>query len=268
MTRSTMGEVALEYASGGGLVLPLHTPDPAQPGGCSCRRRDCGDHAGKHPRVMRGMDDATSDVETVTRWWAMWPTANIGIRPHPGQVVVDVDPRHGGAAQLVAMQRRYGRLPSTRTAATGGRGWHLWFRFDGEVIKQLAPGIDLKDHNGYAVAPPSLHLSGDRYVWTNRGDIAPVPDYLAGLIARTPIPVREPTAEVTERRLHGLVRHVATAPSGTRNGRLYWAAARLHEAGADVAPVIEAAVSAGLSLREAQRTAASAASAPGQGGVA
>lgn len=259
---------ALEYARGGALIFPLHTPDLALPGNCSCRGRDCGQHAGKHPRTMAGHLEATSDEEAVSRWWSMWPAANIGIRPHSGQVVVDIDPRNGGAVQLVAMQRRYGRLPSTRTAATGGGGWHLWFRYEGEVVKQLAPGVDVKDHNGYLVAPPSLHLSGDRYAWTNRGDIARVPDYLAGLIARAPIPVREATAEVTERRLHGLVQHVATAPPGTRNGRLYWAAARLHEAGADVTPVIEAAVSAGLSLREAQRTAASAASAPRQGGVA
>lgn len=266
MAIPNMAEIAADYAAGGALVFPLHTPDPDHQAGCSCRSRDCGDGAGKHPRVMGGHTVATSDPVTVAGWWAMWPTANIGLRPHLGQVVLDIDPRSGGALQAVAMQRRHGQLPPTRTAATGGGGWHLWYLHEGDVVSKIAPGLDIKDHSGFVVAPPSLHASTARYTWTDTGPIRPAPDWLAGLINRRPVSTSPVTGAVTEGRLHGLVHYVATAPPGTRNSRTYWAAARLHEVGADVAPIIAAALKAGLSEREATRTAASAASAPRAGG--
>src|SRR4051794_7497793 len=98
MTATNMAEIALDYASAGAEVLPLHTPPG--PTGCPCRRRGC-DKPGKHPRTLHGLADATSDLEEVKRWWKMWPDANIGIRPHLGHVILDVDPRNGGAEQLV-----------------------------------------------------------------------------------------------------------------------------------------------------------------------
>jgi hypothetical protein len=261
----TLLEMAVDYAEAGAEVIPLHTP--TGPTGCSCRRRGC-PHVGKHPRTLRGLADATRDVDTVRNWWRMWPEANIGIRPHPGHVVLDVDPRNGGAVQLVAMQDRFGRLPATRTAATGGGGWHLWFGFDGDVMKELAPGLDLKDHGGYVVAPPSRHASGGLYEWTNPGEIVDAPAFLAGLIARPRVAVRQATGEPSPARVAGLVRVVAEARPGTRNGRLYWACVRMHAAGGDVAPLIEAAVAVGLDRVEAERTARSAERAPLPRGVA
>ncbi|HVL82696.1 MAG TPA: bifunctional DNA primase/polymerase, partial [Pseudonocardia sp.] len=122
-----MLEIALGYAAGGAAVLPLHAPVG---GACSCMTRGCA-HPGKHPRVLGGKDAATTDPEIIERWWRMWPAANLGIRPAPGLVVLDVDPRHGGDAQLSSMQRRYGRLPATRTARTGSGGEHRWFAHAG-----------------------------------------------------------------------------------------------------------------------------------------
>jgi hypothetical protein len=254
-----MAQMAVDYAEAGAEVIPLHTP--GGPTGCSCRRRDC-DNLGKHPRTMHGLTDATSDVDQVKTWWRMWPEANVGIRPHLGHVVLDVDPRSGGAVQLVAMQEHYGQLPATRTAATGGGGWHLWFGFDGDVVKELAPGLDLKDHDGYLVAPPSRHASGRLYEWTNPGTIVDAPPFLARLIARPPVRVRQATGELAPARAAGLLRVVIEAPSGKRNDRLYWACARAHEAGGDVTPLIEAAVANGLDRNEAEKTARSAENAP------
>lgn len=254
----SMLDIAVDYARGGAEVLPLHTPVA---GGCSCRGRDCR-HPGKHPRVMRGLHDASSDVDTVTRWWLAWPEANIGVRPRPGQVVVDVDPRNGGAVQLVAMQERFVQLPATRTAQTGGLGWHLWFGYDGEAVKELAPGIDIKTHDGYVVVPPSLHATGNAYIWTNPGPIVDAPDYLRSLLARPPIIIRPACGHITEARMSGLVRFVAEAPEGRLNINLYWAACRCHEYGVDPAPVVDAAVAAGHPRRAAERTAESATKAP------
>ena len=259
MTSEVMAQMAIDYATAGAEVIPLHTP--GGPAGCSCRRRGC-DSLGKHPRTMNGLTSATSDVDQVRAWWRMWPDANIGIRPHVGHVVLDVDPRNGGAVQLVAMQEQYGQLPATRTAATGGGGWHLWFELTGDAVKELAPGLDIKDHDGYVVAPPSRHASGRLYEWANPGEIVEAPAYLARLITRAPIRLCTPTGALTPARAAGLLRVVVEAPTGKRNDRLYWACARAHEAGGDVAPLIEAAVANGLDRDEAEKTAQSAENAP------
>ena len=125
---------------------------------------------------------------------------------------------------------------------------------------QLADGIDVKSATGYVVAPPSLHISGRRYEWLATGPITPAPGYLVPLLTR---PVRVATGggrgRMTKRRMAGLVRLVASAPVGQRNRRLYWACCRVHEAGGDVGPLIEAAVSIGYARRAAEATAASAA---------
>jgi hypothetical protein len=196
----------------------------------------------------------------------MWPTANIGIRPHPGHVVLDVDPRNGGDVQLRAMQDRYGPLPTSRSAATGGGGWHWWCTCPGDVRGELAPGVDVKSHGGYVVAPPSLHSSGRRYEWIDAGPVVDAPDYLRGLLARPQAQRRRATGRVTDRQMAGLLRVVAEAPYRQRNNRLYWACARAHEVGADVAPLIAAAVANGLPADEADKTARSAENAPPLGG--
>ena len=180
------GFAAADYAAAGALVLPLHTPTPD--GGCSCRSPRCA-HPGKHPRTLHGLEDATADPEQVGVWWGMWPEANIGIRPHPGHIVLDVDPRHGGDVQLATMQDRYGRLPSPAPPQPVAE-IHLWFAFDGDPVGQLADGIDVKSATGYVVAPPSLHISGRRYEWLATGPITPAPGYLVPLLTR---PVRVAT---------------------------------------------------------------------------
>jgi len=75
---------ALAYARVGLDVLPL-TPGGKTPLGAL---------------VAHGKDDAAHDAEQVRDWWVQCPTANIGVRPAEGVVVVDVDPRAGGATAL------------------------------------------------------------------------------------------------------------------------------------------------------------------------
>lgn len=257
---STIGTCALAYGTGGALVLPLHTPTGT---GCSCHRRECG-HIGKHPRTMNGKNDATDDADTITRWWAMWPNANIGIRPHPGQVVLDVDPRNGGAAQYSAMLNHFGPLPATRTARTGSGGLHLWFTLHGDVRGQLAPGIDVKTHSGYLVAAPSVHASGRRYEWIDASDIAAAPAWLLTLLTPPAPAPRRAAGNATPVKLAALVRLVEQAPDGELNNRLYWASCRAHECGADTAPLVAAAIAKGHPERGAIATARSAGNAPGR----
>ena len=112
---------------------------------CTCGSLQCR-NAAKHPLAKlapRGLRDASTDETRVRQWWLAAPSANIGLVT--GSVVVlDIDPQHGGAAALTALEERFGELPLTCRAFTGGGGEHIYFR---------AP-----DLVGYATAPASLGL--------------------------------------------------------------------------------------------------------------
>lgn len=158
-------DAALDYASRGLRVLPLHTADDH--GRCSCGRPRCASVA-KHPRSLHGVKDATADAGEVLRWWGMWPSANVGIATGEGLAVLDVDPRNGGHETLAAFidNVAFGDAPETAEAVTGGDGRHLYLRAPRDLgCAVLGDGLDLKANGGYIVAPPSLHASGRQYVW-------------------------------------------------------------------------------------------------------
>ncbi len=240
-------EHAAGYAAAGLPVLPL------EPGG-------------KRPLSLHGKDDATSDPEQVHAWWERSPTANIGVRPPLGLVVLDVDPRHGGASALVQLARRHGALPSTWTASTGGGGLHIWLRAVGPFRGQLCTGVDIKCHTGYLVMPPSMHPNGTAYAWRNTLPTADAPSWLLPLL-RKPVPSHPPRITVCPsppgaRADDGLVRVVATAGEGGRNHALHWAACRAVERGAPAGlldRLRDAARATGLPDNEIERTIASAA---------
>jgi len=215
MSTVDLGSHAIAYARAGLEVLPL------VPGGKL-----------PHRLAQHAKDSASSDVEQVRDWWAQAPTANIGLRPGSGIVVVDVDPRDGGASNLAALVRKHGHLSPTWTAWTGGGGLHAWYRAPGPYRGRLAHGVDLKSRSGYVVAPPSLHASGRRYAWANELPIALAPRWLAELAvqpARTlPSPVQ--TGMSSGAANDGLVRLVAEA-GPHRHDRLYWAVRRAVEGG-------------------------------------
>jgi len=207
--------------------------------------------------VPHGKDDATHDVEQVRDWWVQCPTANIGVRPPVGVVVVDVDPRNGGASALVTLTRQHGGLNPTWTARTGGGGLHAWYTAAGPLRARLCDGVDLKHHAGYVVAPPSLHSSGKRYCWGNSRPIAAAPTWLLTMMAAPPprsLP-RVSGSFFSGANDDGLIRLVA-APGGDRHNRLYWATLRAVEQGRLTLALRGRLVTAAASLGEdeAQRT--------------
>jgi Bifunctional DNA primase/polymerase, N-terminal len=254
-------ELVPEYIAAGLPVFPCRGKLPAirtaHPEGDPARGRcrgECG-------RLGHGLYDATTDPGQVAEWLAEFPRANWAVRPPVGLVVLDVDPRHGGARQLAELTQRHGRLPATLTARTGGGGLHVWLGYRGPLRGQLCPGVDLKGPGGYVIVPPSVHPETSRpYVWLDPdATTAPAPAWLRTMLA----PPRAPraatrTAVPGDRKLAGLVRTVTEAQPGSRNQRLFWAACRAVEAGLDVAPLIAEAIGAGLPAAEAERTAASA----------
>ena len=181
-------------------VLPLWPILPSWHGDgfiCGCGKGSC-NSPGKHPLgplVPNGVKDASQDPRIVENWWRSRPDANIGIATGSGIAVLDIDPRHGGNVTIAELQKRHGRLPQTVMVRTGGGGWHLYFTGDaGNSVGALGQGLDIRGNGGFVVAPPSLHVSGNRYEW--RGDrdaeIAPLPEWIVSAV-RTKRPKSERT---------------------------------------------------------------------------
>ncbi len=230
--------VAQNYASVGLPVIPL------APGG-------------KRPATPHGKDDATTDAGQIRQWWTQWTTANIGVRPPCGLVVLDVDLRYDGRSNLRALVRPHGSLPATWTATTGGGGQHLWFRAVGPFRGELCRGVDIKANTGYLVVPPSVHPNGQPYAWANLLPVVAAPKWLLRMLyqpVKLSSHLKFPANSITDR---GLVQSVATAPSGNRNRVLYWAACRSAERGASpelLDQIAKAASTAGLAGEEIDRT--------------
>ena len=208
-----MKTAALRYAELGWPVFPIHTPtgDTTKP--CSCRRVTCPrlgkhpchkntctdrgrhpchqsvcDSAGKHPRTKNGVHDASTDEAKIRRWWDIWPEANIGVATGKGAgfFALDVDPRRGGAESLASLEAKYGKLPWTRIADTGGGGVHFLFKCPDFPVRnsagELGPGLDVKGESGAIVVAPSLHAGGKRYRWRKGAPIADAPEWLLRLL--------------------------------------------------------------------------------------
>lgn len=161
----TPAHCALAYFFEDWPVFPVHS---VVDGRCTCGRDDC-TSPGKHPRTRNGLVDATNDPGQIQQWWRQWPDANVGIRTGTpgGIVVVDVDGTDGETS-LRMFETQFGTLPTTRVSHTG-KGRHLLFRTpDAKVVNRagmLGPGLDIRGHGGYIVAPPSVHVTGARYTW-------------------------------------------------------------------------------------------------------
>jgi len=188
---------ALDYARRGWAVLPNHTPNPVrrgQPGECTCMpaARCRKGWPGKHPRFLQddlahGFNSASTDLSRITRWFTMWPLANIGIQPRrSGLGVLDIDRRHGGDVSLDHLVAIHGALPPTPSVHRLSVGLvHAYFHLPTDVTLYdiaLAPGVELLI-NKQVIAPPSLHIDGTRYAWLHHPDEVPLAALPAWIIA-------------------------------------------------------------------------------------
>jgi hypothetical protein len=145
----------------------------------------------KEPLTEHGYLDATRDEKQIVRWWTKWPNANIGVPTGLLFWVLDVDPRHGGDESLRMLIYKHGPLPDTIQQQTGGGGRHyLFLQPDQREIgchTAILPGLDVKGFGGYIVVPPSIHPSGNPYVWDGADrlenqPILPAPAWLLDLL--------------------------------------------------------------------------------------
>ena len=176
--------LALSYAERGWPVFPLHSPLPNNQ--CSCKNNDC-KSIGKHPRTLRGLKDATTNIETITQWWKQWPEANIGIATgSPSKLVVlDVDHKHSGELSWQVWLLSNPIPPTVKVYS--GAGYHLYFTSEKSFKSKVGvlTGVDIRADGGYIVAPGSLHGSLKRYAWSSDtvdNPIATLPESLEKLI--------------------------------------------------------------------------------------
>lgn len=162
---------ALKYAERGWHVFPMHF---TMQGGTVVKK----------PLTKWAKGDsgqrATTDPAVIRRWWKRWPDAGVGIACGPSELlVIDVD-GDDGAASLVSLEGRLGRLPETATVNTS-RGRHLYFKTAESLPNSagtLGPGLDTRGVGGYVVAPPSFNPYTDKtYRWADKNaELAPLPD--------------------------------------------------------------------------------------------
>lgn len=122
---------ALAYAAAGWPVLPLR---------------------GKAPITRHGLHDASTDPAVIAAWWRLNPGARLALAVPPGYAVIDVD-------DFDAFERIEAaglRLPTTLTAASP-RGQHFYYRTrrDMHPAAGILPGVDVRAHGSYVVAPPT-----------------------------------------------------------------------------------------------------------------
>ena len=158
---------AATYIEAGFRVLWTH--GIAEDGACSCGRDPCSS-PGKHPVMSGGANAATDSLAQLEAWAKQYPLGNLALAT--GSVskfwVLDVDLDHGGLDSLAQLEEEFGPLPVTATVKTGGGGWHYYFRWGNEEIRNrvaVMPGLDIRGDAGYVLAVGSSHVSGVDYDW-------------------------------------------------------------------------------------------------------
>jgi hypothetical protein len=265
----TVDAAALGYIRRGWPVFVLGQSKRPVANCPACKHAGPGhDPAGCCCLTCHGFHAATLSPPRLAAMLAAVPRGLLAIRTGTaaGLAVVDIDPRNGGAVDRALM------TPTT-AVATGGGGWHLYYRHPGGPLLAALPGrpgVDVKADGGYVVAPPSVHPgTGRPYRWAGGRPVCEMPPPLAA--ALTPPPAADRPAALSRpvpaRRAGGIsspaallaahLRTVETAPEGRRRVTLYGAArgiARMVAAGAVTeADAIAALTAAGLAAQQTGR---------------
>jgi hypothetical protein len=275
---------ALEAAARGFGVFPLSRnkvpaiPSPHEKGHRCGGLHECG-------AFGHGVLDASTDPDVIRAGFDQAPrAAGYGIACGAGPlplIGIDLDRKHGvdGVAELnrLAAEHRFA-IPRTVAVCTPSGGFHLWFTGPAGTsvpnsVSRIGPGIDVRGTRGYLVGPGSQGKGGEYYIHPTITEptVHPIPEQLLKLLQPPPPAVfRQPARpHMPSQRgstLDGLVKFVATAPQGTRNDRLFWAACRAwehvrdeHLAASEVeGALVSAAVGVGLGERAAESTVTSA----------
>ncbi|MFY1689066.1 bifunctional DNA primase/polymerase [Plantactinospora sp. WMMB782] len=288
---------ALDHAARGWHVFPLrpddrpgdpdHAKRPAFPARCTAEHCDRTDPrcraAGRH---VGWEERATTDPARITRAWSHRPYG-IGIACGPsGLLVVDLDvskvpggPDGIDTFGMLAERHDDPAVWETYTVKTGRGGLHLYYRHPaaGPRLRNtqgdrggLGPAVDTRSHGGYVVAAGTT-VAGRPYAVDGDTDPAPLPGWLAGLLAPAPLPPQRPVlatigtgrqAAYVTAAIDRETTRVAWSTPGERNHVLYTASVALGQLVAgralgedDATSALTAAAGrAGLDTTETART--------------
>ncbi len=198
--------VAIDAARRSFPVLPLCYPDNA--GACVCpgeRLKDGtvrpheGKNIGKAPigsLVSKGVDSATTNTATITRWWGQYPQANVGIDLGRAALLF-VDP--DSAAALDDARER--GLPATATRYSRNVGYLYRRPKDCPAFRVTKVGtsraLDILSA-GYAVVH-GRHANGTRVFVEGFDDLAPAPAWAVELVVERAQAVVDRKARVKRR---------------------------------------------------------------------
>jgi hypothetical protein len=220
----------------------------------------------KTPRTPNGHKAASTEPERIRAMHVQFGFVLIGIRTGEASnlAVLDIDRQNDGGKWWADNRHR---LPATRTHRTRSGGLHLFFQHRAGLrcnAQRIALGTDIRAEGGYIIYWPAAGFP----VLTD-APLADWPSWLAAPDESPPARSYKPSgprpAEHIEAQLMALVRKVALAPQGQRNGLLWWASrkASVMIASGELSKphaegvLIEAARRAGLEERESARTIAS-----------
>jgi hypothetical protein len=208
-----------------------------------------------------GFKDATKDPDKIAFLWRHWPGDLIAVATGPTSNLdaLDIDTKHAEARAWWRVNQE--RLPHTRSYSSYSGGFHLhYLHRDGikNTQAKLCTGIDIRATGGYIIFWGAYGCE-----CIDHDPPAPFPDWLhAELTYKPPAPTLPPRPINPDRAIDGVLRFLAEAREGSRNGSLFWAACRLAEYGlghgSALAALLPIATNIGLTDIEARRTIASA----------
>jgi hypothetical protein len=248
----------------------LNRPDPARLLTAALRRAAHGQPVfpcvpgTKRPLTPHGLLDASTDQDQIRTWWRRTPTANLAVptgRVSYDVLDVDLHPDGTGYPALNRLVRAGIVRGYSHVVLTPSGGMHAYFAGTDQPSSRLPDShLDLKATGGYVLAPPSV-VDGHPYELIRRSPGPHTALDWAGV--RALLSPGQPKPDVQQHfpglGIESLARWVAHLPEGRRNAGTFWAACRAVENGIpDLGPIIDAAVTAGLSRPEAARTVTSA----------
>ncbi len=172
-TMDSMLTSALGYADLGWPVV--RGAAPGHDRACTCDRMGCPDPAA-HPVSAAWGVEASTDADTLRRWWAADPAANVVLPTGRVFDVLDV-PREAGvmalarmgrsglpAGPVAALEGRYLFFVATRSPVDEEEWWSCHLDCVPESVEEM-PGLRWHCRDSFVLGAPSALATGGRVTW-------------------------------------------------------------------------------------------------------
>lgn len=109
--------------------------------------------------------------QTVNNWFSNLAGAGIGVVTGKVSNMVVLDVESDCPYPIEDLLKRY---PTQMYSRTGSGGYHLFYQYPTNVSRVanrvgIFERVDLRADGGFIVLPPTVHPSGNRYMWIKRG---------------------------------------------------------------------------------------------------